>query len=257
LKYPLISVTADANSVYAELIDRINDLTEHIHCGSEPNGWISLNDDNLYPFKHRLNRIKNINLSSASRYNIQWINNKFNEINLSVNNILINDSVYFDGYSHNATDRLDKQIQSLSAFMITRDEQSKNDVIKSLSELCTQHNEQLNEFNTLMPTITKEHVNGINSDYSYKVSYILYNNDIYDKVKNVNSPYGPIRYKDCVDYLICGDYINTHQTEKLSGIIHWISSAYDEFESTAFDSIHAAIPELKEYIDMIDLINMS
>jgi hypothetical protein len=69
----------------------------------------------------RLSRINNINLSIENPYNIVWINTSFNNIKLSVDELLNTYSQYFEVYSHNNINRLDKQILDISTYITKHD----------------------------------------------------------------------------------------------------------------------------------------
>jgi hypothetical protein len=57
-----------------------------------------------------------------------------------------------------------------------------------------------------------------------------------------------VRYKDCLDYLLSGNYLAIPQKNETDGILKWIEiCAYNGFEETAISAINKKIPELPEY----------
>jgi hypothetical protein len=145
--------------------------------------------------------------------------------------------------------------------MLSRDRTSKEEVSKEISGISSDYHKQLLEFNMLIPTIKRDIVQSIGTAYSYNIKYELYNHEIYSKISNVSCPYEPIiRYKDCLDYLLSGNYLidSYNKTEQTDGILNWIEiCAYNGFEQTAHQVIHETIPTLKDYIDMIDIIDIA
>lgn len=254
----------EAKDVYADLVDYINDnVYPYLQKGSESDGWQSIanehNDINLIPFKYRLDRINAINLSNSVKYNISYINTTFNSINLSIQQLLNNESLYFENYSHNNADRLDQQIVSISNYMNKRDDESRLEVLNEISSISAKYNEQLLEFNQLKPTLVRHDILYVNDDYSYNVQYQLYDNEIYQHISSNSTQYAPIeRYKDCLDYLLSGDYLSYPQEHETNGILKWIEiCAYNGFEETAISAINKKIPELPEYQNMMNLIDIS
>lgn len=248
-------------NAYKQLTNRIDNLDNYIYAGTEANGWQSLtSDNNLLPFINRLKTISAINLSDDVKYNIRNIDSRFNALQLSVQNTLANYSDYFDQYVNNEADRLDKQILAMSAYMINRDAQASAEVLSSIEDISSQYVDQLNDFMSFALLLNRMTVDSINDDYSYNLYPTMYLTEIYSQVSGNGSPYGsnwPWRMRDCLDYLLCGNYICGDWDQQLSGVLYWLPNAFQEFENSARNKINEKIPQLQEYIEITGLLEIA
>jgi hypothetical protein len=81
--------------------------------------------------------------------------------------------------------------------------------------------------------LNRQVVDSINNDYSYNMLPILYRDEVYSKISSYpggehydhNTSPWPLRMADCLDYLLCGDYINYEWTDKLSGVLYWLPNS--------------------------------
>ena len=268
------SVREDAESVYEALIKRITALEKIIQASTEAAGWQSIvdKDINLAPFKNRLTRIGEINKKTASKWNIRYIEGEFNKINLSVQNLLADNEEYFENYVHNEADRLDKQILAISAYMLKRDEKAKEEVLSAVKDLSSDYYKLLTDFDSYSMMLNTKMVEGIRDNYEYVLTTILYKTAIYANAEHIpqsQQPYyeydeaartsngWPLRYRDCLDYLLCGDYINESHFQKLSGVLYWLPNQWKQFEESEIYQINAKIPQLDEYIAITGLIDIA
>lgn len=252
-------VSNNTSQTYEQLIGRIENLTKIIQCGMEPNGWPSLTSDlNLIPFKEKLNRISSINSIESLPYNVRYIDTKFNDLVVNFNNVLALNSNYLKNYVNNDADRLDKQIQALSTYMIEHDKFSKDEVSSQLSSISVDYYKLLDDFNIYASLLKRDEVYGIMDNYSYMLSSITYMNEIYSHISSINEYNVPIQYKDYLDYLLCGNYINgqlpQQWTEKLSGVLYWIPEGTYKFDDSAAYYTYMKVPSLNEYAQMTSLI---
>lgn len=265
------NVRTKTQTVYSQLIDRIHNLKEKIQAGQEPSGWQSLtaSDANLAPYKKRLNRISAINISSATKYNIRYIETEFSKLQLSVQDLLANDSEYFEDYVNNEADRLDKQLSAIKAYSIDHDAKASAEVISAITDISSNYLDALHDFEIYSIVVNRKVVDSINNDYSYNLKTITYLDEIYNNVKSDSvRPYyresdtsWPLRYRDCLDYLLSGDYVTSSYIggweQKLSGILFWLPNSQDEFEKSIVQKINEKIPELPAYIEITSLLDLA
>lgn len=164
-------VLEGSESAYQELIDLLTELDDYIKAGSGPDGWRALNSDgNLNTYRDRFNRILDINLSSSKEYNIRYIETRFSAIQLSIQNVLANDSEYFEDFVNNESDRLDKQISAIEAYRKTHDSQMSALALSQATQISSDYVNALNDFMTYFMTVSRKIVDSINDDYSYNLS---------------------------------------------------------------------------------------
>lgn len=157
--------------VYQELIDLLTKLDDYIKAGSDPDGWRALTSDgNLSTYCDRFNRILDINLSFSKECNIRYIETKFSAIQLSIQNVLANDSEYFEDFVNNESDRLDKQISAIEAYRKTHDSQMSALALSQVTQISSDYVNALNDFTTYFMTVSRKIVDSINDDYSYNLS---------------------------------------------------------------------------------------
>lgn len=164
-------VLEGSESAYQELVDLLTELDDYIKAGSGPDGWRALNSDgNLNTYRDRFNRILDINLSSSKEYNIRYIETRFSAIRLSIQNVLANDSEYFEDFVNNESDRLDKQISAIEAYRKTHDSQISALALSQATQISSDYVNALNDFMTYFMTVGRKIVDSINDDYSYNLS---------------------------------------------------------------------------------------
>lgn len=256
-------------SAYSQLVSRLNDLEKKIQASTEADGWQSLvnSDKNLQPFKNRLTRINYINSPENALSNIRSIEVMFGAIQLSVQQVLANDSEYFLEFINNEADRLDKQISAIYAYMLNRDSQASAEVLSTIDDISSQYTDELLDFNTYALTVNRKYVDSINDNYTYNLMTIPYMEEVYEKIqKDLSRPHyptgaghddWPTRYRDCLDYLLSGQYITQPLwPNKENGILYWLEKAEKTFEQTAVEQINIKIPQLPDYIQLTSLLDI-
>lgn len=259
------SVKEDVADAYEELIDKIDIFDDYVHGGIDD--WQSLTSDSeLAPYKNRLNRILAINLSTIQQYNIRYIDNTFFNLQLSVGSMLDSNEDYFDEYVNNDADRLDQQLIAISSYILKKDAQCSAEVLSAVNDISSKYLEALDEFNKFSLTLNRSEVDSIADDYAYSLKTILYRDEVYKGISaSISQPCSswsqhgdyPVRYRDHLDFLLSGDYIDRQWRMKLSGVMYWLSSASGWFEDSIVSKITEKIPTLPEYIQMIDLVNLA
>jgi len=82
--------------------------------------------------------------------------------------------------------------------------------------------------------LNRQVVDSINNNYSYNMLPILYRDEVYSIISDypggnhyssIASNAWPLRMADCLDYLLCGDYINSAWNDKLSGVLYWLPNS--------------------------------
>lgn len=256
-------------SAYSQLVSRLNDLEKKIQASTEADGWQSLanSDNNLQPFKNRLTRINYINSPENALSNIRSIEVMFRAIQLSVQQVLANDSEYFIEFINNEADRLDKQLSAIYAYMLNRDSQASAEVLSTINDISSQYTDELLDFNTYALTVNRKYVDSINDNYTYNLMTIPYMDEVYEKIQkdpvHPHYPAGaghddwPTRYRDCLDYLLSGQYITQPRwPDKENGILYWLEKAEKTFEQTAVEQINIKIPQLPDYIQLTSLLDI-
>lgn len=256
-------------SAYSQLVSRLNDLENKIQASTEANGWQSLanSDKNLQPFKNRLTRINYINSSENALSNIRSIETMFGAIQLSVQQVLANDSEYFLDFINNEADRLDKQISAIYAYMINRDSQASAEVLSTIDSISSQYTDELLDFNAYALTVNRKYVDSINDNYEYNLMTVSYMDEVYSKISvDPYRPYyptgvghddWPTRYRDCLDYLLSGQYITQPLwPHKENGILYWLEKVEKTFEQTAVEQINIKIPQLPDYTQLTSLLDI-
>lgn len=259
-------VLEGSESAYQELIDRLTQLDDYIKAGSDPKGWRSLTSDgNLNAYRDRFNRILDINLISSNEYNIRYIDTAFNAIALSVQNVLTNDSEYFEDFVNNESDRLDRQISAIEAYRKTHDSQMSASALSQALQISSDYVSALNDFTTHFMTVSRKIVDSINDDYSYNLSTSTWMQELYSRLSARGKYYDagswPQRYRDCLDFMLSGDYVtlngSTGWNERLSGALFWLPKALDDFEKSIIQQTNQKIPVLPAYIKITTLLDLA
>lgn len=258
------TINDDVARAYDELVARLDQLYSYVLAGNAQNGWISLtSDSNLMQYKNRLQLINQINLSAVQPYNIRYIDSEFEKISHALADVISKNALYFEDYVNDDTARIDQQVYAISTYAKAHDSQCSSDIISEVSSISSQYINELNEFDAFALMLRRNEVTSIADDYAYNLSTILYRNEIYSAISNVNQVSRisgetlSVRYKDYLDYLLSGDYINLEWPCKLSGAMYWIDDARTKFYNSALSSTYSKVPDLPAYQEMTSLIDIA
>lgn len=264
------SVRNDTKDSYDELILKIDTLDDYIHKGNEVDGWWALanrtattHDSNLYQYRDRIQRIEDINLSSAKKYNIQYINSEFFKLDDRLQSLLKEYEDYFSEYFVNGTFRLDKQISAIAEYVNKRDAKSKQEVIQIVEDISARYLDQILEFDLIAANLCRQDVISVENSYAYVLSNVKYKEDIADGSKTY-----PFAYENAynyLDYLLSGAYIPGYNETypphfpylSSNGSLNWIADAYVIFDETADSQIKLKIPYLPEYNFTLDMLKLA
>lgn len=141
---------------------------------------------------------------------------------------------------NNESDRLDKQISAIETYRKTHDSQMSASALSQALQISSYYVSALNDFMVHFMTASRKVVDTINDDYSYNLSTSTWAQELYSKLSARGKYYDaagwPHRYKDCLDFMLSGDYVTlnneTGWSERLSGALFWLPKALEDFEKS-------------------------
>lgn len=190
------------------------------------------------------NRISCINNTTSAEYNIKYFETKYLSSQNEIQKLLTTNSLYFSDYINSYSGQVNQQLVDISSYIDKHNAECSSNALNEVTNIKSQYDIELQKCIAFSQALTKNVVTSITDDYLYRISSTTYGTEIWPKI-NATQHYN-------LDYILSGNNFN----QKLSGVIYWLSDAYEAKLNESINSqINLSIQHFDEYVQTSKLIN--